>query len=163
NIGSRAVFWGSFLPTGLDGSGTLSYTPHDLQGALGKTAVWSEARDINDLGVIVGYWRGAAGAAGKTKARGFRVGVGVGTNLPTLPGDVQASASSINANGEIVGTSSPIPGETRGSVGKASRAVRWDPSNNVTDLGHAAEDNDGTNNWQWGYGGTGINDNGEVC
>lgn len=91
----HAVAWGRFQPYGLNSS-VFSLDPVDLHPHLNANALTSEARDINDAGVIVGAWF-------DQHVHAFRYSLGVATELPSLREGTFCAANSINHDGHVVG------------------------------------------------------------
>ena len=84
---------------------------------------FSDARDINDLGQVVGL----TSVPGESHAFLWTAGGGM-VDLGTLPGDSQSAASAINEAGQVVGRSEP-------ASGASSRAFLWTTGGGMVDLG----------------------------
>ncbi|GHJ44136.1 hypothetical protein Cs7R123_14780 [Catellatospora sp. TT07R-123] len=99
------------------------YTIENL-GVLSTSAyAVSEARAINNAGVVVGSTTTASGAT-----HGFRYAGGVMTDLGTLPGGGGSYANAVNDAGQIAGTADR-------SNGGYGYPVRWSATGAITDLG----------------------------
>lgn len=101
------------------------YSVVDL-GTLGHTI--SEAYDINDSGVIVGY--STTFADGYWYAHAFQWRDGVMIDLGLLPGGKKSSATGINATGVVCGIA-----ESREGFGTDDHPFRWGGNGPIIDIG----------------------------
>jgi uncharacterized membrane protein len=154
----HAVAWGRFHPYNLNNSGWFSLDPVDLHPHLNAKAIKSEARDINDAGVIVGAWSDQ-----HVNIQAFQYSVGVATDLPYLEEDVACVANSINDIGHIVGVSWNLFLLNDDKVAK--KAVHWSLDFYAHDLGRlppvAPEMSREVP--YWAYEASSINNNGDIC
>jgi probable HAF family extracellular repeat protein len=95
----------------------------EIGGLLGGNLFISDALAINDHSQVVGY---AENASGQLRAFIWHKDTGM-TDLGTLPGHTQSSATDINNSGQVVGWSRSSPSDTRYFI--------WDEVNGMTDLG----------------------------
>jgi probable HAF family extracellular repeat protein len=125
----------------------VTATTKDL-GTLGGSS--SQARDINNSGMIVGSAQ--LGGSGATHAAFWSSALAAATDLGVLSGTASSQALAVNDAGKVVGSS-----RTSGLFG-TSYATLWD-GNTVIDLSNVLDDSG--NGWRLQVA-TGINAKGQI-
>ena len=128
----------------------------------------SYALGVNASGEMIG-WSELAGADPDCGApqvynwHGFAYRQGTIRGLPPLPGDTMSAALGINDVGEIVGATGICGNANTMGWGVTRHAVLWRRDGSVIDLGSLGGVVGNPNNFFGGFGGTDINNWGQVC